>query len=111
MLKKTSLKDIAQAVGVSTTLVSYVLNHQNEHRISKAVAQRIRETAQLLNYQPNQIARSLKTNKSFTLGWWWPISPIRSLLRWPASSKIRPINSTTPFCLAVPTKRPTKPRN
>ena len=68
MTKKTSLKDIAQAVGVSTALVSYVLNNQKENRISKEVARKIRQTAQELNYQPNQIAKSLKTNKTRTLG-------------------------------------------
>ncbi|GAB3882918.1 LacI family DNA-binding transcriptional regulator [Spirosoma agri] len=68
MIKKTSLKDIAQVVGVSTTLVSYVLNNQKENRISKEVAQKIREVAKQLNYQPNQIAKSLKTNKSATIG-------------------------------------------
>lgn len=68
MNRKTSLKDIAQAVGVSTTLVSYVLNNQKENRISKAIAQKIRKVAEELNYQPNQIAKSLKTNKTRTLG-------------------------------------------
>lgn len=66
--KKTSLKDIAQAVGVSTALVSYVLNNKKEGRINKEVAKQIRKVAQELNYQPNQIAKSLKTNKTFTLG-------------------------------------------
>ena len=68
MAKRISLKDIAQAVGVSTTLVSYVLNNQKENRISKTVAQKIRAKARELNYQPNQIAKSLKTNKTRTLG-------------------------------------------
>ena len=68
MAKRISLKDIAQAVGVSTALVSYVLNNKKENRISKEVAQRIRKAAQDLNYQPNQIAQSLKTNKTRTMG-------------------------------------------
>lgn len=68
MVKKTSMKDIAQDVGVSIALVSYVLNNQKENRISKEVARKIRESARRLNYQPNQIAKSLKTNKTFTLG-------------------------------------------
>ncbi|GAB4041046.1 LacI family DNA-binding transcriptional regulator [Spirosoma jeollabukense] len=68
MTKKTSLKDIAQTVGVSTALVSYVLNNQKENRISKEVARKIRQVAQELNYQPNQIAKSLKTSKTRTLG-------------------------------------------
>ncbi len=66
--KKVLLKDIAREVGVSTALVSYVLNNKNEHRIGKAVAAKIRAVAKALNYQPNQIAKSLKTQKTYTLG-------------------------------------------
>jgi LacI family transcriptional regulator len=66
--KKPSLKDIANEVGVSTALVSYVLNNRKEDRISKQIAQKIRDVAQRLNYRPNQIAKSLKTSKTFTIG-------------------------------------------
>ena len=55
-------------VGVSTALVSYVLNNQKQGRISKEVAQKIRDTASLLRYRPNQIARSLKTKQTQTIG-------------------------------------------
>ncbi len=68
MDKKICLKDIAQKVGVSTALVSYVLNNKKEGRIKKEVAQKIRDTAKALNYRTNQIARSLKMNKTFTIG-------------------------------------------
>jgi LacI family transcriptional regulator len=68
MNKKTSLKDIAAAVGVSIALVSYVLNNKKEGRINKAVAEKIRATALKMNYRTNQIARSLKTNKTNTIG-------------------------------------------
>lgn len=68
MSKKTSLKDIAKEVGVSTALVSYVLNNLKEGRIRKEVAQKIRDVASKLNYRPNQIAKSLKTRKTFTIG-------------------------------------------
>lgn len=68
MLKRTSLKDIAKKVGVSTALVSYVLNNQKQGRIRKEIAEKIRDAASLLNYRPNQIAKSLKTNKTFTIG-------------------------------------------
>ena len=67
-MKKVSLKDIANRVGVSTALVSYVLNNQREGRIRKEVAQKIRDTARQLNYRANLTARSLKTNKTFTIG-------------------------------------------
>ncbi len=68
MKKKTSLKDIASKVGVSTALVSYVLNGKMKGRISEDVTNRIKEVAKELNYHPNQIARSLKTNKTNSIG-------------------------------------------
>jgi len=68
MNRKVSLKDIAQEVGVSTALVSYVLNNLKEGRISKEISLKIREAATRLNYRPNQIAKSLKTSKTFTIG-------------------------------------------
>jgi len=68
MKKNVSLKDIATQVGVSTALVSYVLNNKKEDRINKEVAAKIKKVAQELNYQPNQIARSLKAQKTFTIG-------------------------------------------
>jgi len=69
MSKKVSLKDIAKAVGVSTALVSYVLNNkEKEARVGKEIAEVIRKKAAELNYQPNQLAKSLKSGKSFTIG-------------------------------------------
>jgi LacI family transcriptional regulator len=68
MRRKVSMKDIAQELGVSTALVSYVLNNQHEGRINKDTAEKIRKLAAELNYQPNQIAKSLKSSKSNTIG-------------------------------------------
>lgn len=69
MNKKVSLKDIAKAVGVSTALVSYVLNNkEKEARVGKEIAEVIRKKAAEMNYQPNQLAKSLKSGKSFTIG-------------------------------------------
>ena len=45
-----------------------MLNNQKQGRIGREIAQKIRETAALLNYHPNQIARSLKTRKTYTIG-------------------------------------------
>lgn len=69
MRKNVSLKDIAESVGVSVSLVSYVLNGQaKQKRVGDAVAKRILATAKKMNYHPNQIAKSLKTRKSDTIG-------------------------------------------
>lgn len=69
MKKITSLKDIANEVGVSIPLVSYVLSGKGkENRVSEKTEKKIREAAKRLNYHPNLNARSLKTNKTRTLG-------------------------------------------
>ncbi len=68
MKKKTSLKDIAEKVGVSTALVSYVLNNKKKGRINKEVASKIKAVAKELNYSPNQLAKGLRTNKTNTIG-------------------------------------------
>lgn len=69
MKKTVSLKDIAQKVGVSTALVSYVLNNKEKKaRVGKEIAAEIRRVAKEMNYQPNLIARSLKFGKTKTIG-------------------------------------------
>jgi LacI family transcriptional regulator len=69
MRKKTSLKDIAGAVGVSTALVSYVLNNrEKEARVNADTAREIREAAKRMSYHPNQVAKSLKSGKSLAIG-------------------------------------------
>lgn len=67
MEKKVSMKDIAQRVGVSIALVSYVLNDK-EGRVSSEMVQKIRNAAMELNYRPNLIARSLQSGRTNTLG-------------------------------------------
>jgi LacI family transcriptional regulator len=67
--KKVSLKDVAQKVGVSIALVSYVLNNKEKKaRIGEEMALRIRKAAEELNYKPNLIAKSLKSGKTNTIG-------------------------------------------
>lgn len=69
MKKNVSLKDIANQLGVSASLVSYVLNgHAKKMRVSDEVARQVIATAKKLNYQPNQIAKSLKSRKTQTIG-------------------------------------------
>ncbi|CAG5008510.1 HTH-type transcriptional repressor CytR [Dyadobacter sp. CECT 9275] len=67
--KKVSLKDIAQQAGVSTALVSYVLNgKEKESRVGQEIAGKIKQIARELNYQPNHLAKSLRSGKTHTVG-------------------------------------------
>lgn len=69
MTKRVSIKDIATRVGVSTALVSYVLNGlEKEKRVGKEVVEKVKKAAEELNYQPNQIARSLRKGSTSTIG-------------------------------------------
>ncbi|RXK85916.1 LacI family DNA-binding transcriptional regulator [Filimonas effusa] len=67
-MKKVSLKDVAAKAGVSTTLVSYVLNGKQSNRINSETAEKIKSAAKALHYSPNYLARSLKSNRTFLLG-------------------------------------------
>lgn len=69
MGKRVSLKDIAGKVGVSTALVSYVMNGlEKEKRVGHEIVVKIKEVAAELNYKPNQIARSLRKGSTNTIG-------------------------------------------
>lgn len=62
-----TIRDVANAANVSVSTVSLVLRGK-PCRISDATRQRIFEAAQQLHYIPNQIAVSLVTGKTHTLG-------------------------------------------
>ena len=67
--KSVSLKTVAEHVGLSTAAVSRVLSGSAAAQsIPAATQQRIHETARLLNYRPNLLARSLRRGRSHTIG-------------------------------------------
>ena len=69
MKRRASMKDIANKVGVSIATVSYVLNgKEKENRVGTEMIKKIRQAAEELNYQPNQIARSLRMQSTKTIG-------------------------------------------
>ena len=59
-------KQIAKTLGLSVTTVSRAL--KNHPDISEETKKRVREAAQLLGYEPNQLAIRLRTGKSMILG-------------------------------------------
>lgn len=66
MSRRATLKDVAEASGVSVASVSLVLNRR-ANRLSRETREHIREAAEKLHYVPNQNARSLVTNHSMLL--------------------------------------------
>lgn len=65
-MAKSTIKDVALEANVSTATVSRVLNGSGF--VSEDVKQRVLHAIEKLNYQPNAIARSLKQDKTFTIG-------------------------------------------
>ena len=63
-----TLKDVAEAAGVSSATASLVLNGRSDGRVSADLTQRVEKAAQKLNYRPNLVARSLRTQESKTIG-------------------------------------------
>jgi LacI family transcriptional regulator len=67
--KKLSLNDIATQLKVSRTTISFVLNGKaKEHRVSDKVVRKIQKFVKETGYQPNAMARSLRTGKTNTIG-------------------------------------------
>lgn len=67
--RRISLKDVAESVGVSTALVSMVLNGKaRQYRISDEVAKKVIETAKQMNYAPNLMAQNLRSGKTRLIG-------------------------------------------
>ncbi len=75
----SSIKSIAQALGLSAGTVSIVLNGRGDKmRISQATQKKVMDYAQGINYQPNIYARRLrKVNKNRNLPMiavFWPVN-------------------------------------
>ncbi len=61
-----SIKDVAEAAGVSTATVSRVLS--NGLHVRPEVRERVMATVERLGYRPNLVARSLRSQQSSTIG-------------------------------------------
>lgn len=61
-----SMKDISAACGVSIATVSKALNDHKD--IGEETKEHIRQVAKEMGYSPNSAAKTLKTNKTYSLG-------------------------------------------
>jgi LacI family transcriptional regulator len=67
--KKVTIVDIAKKLGVSNAMVSMVLSGNGpKHRISKEAIKNVLETAKEMGYNPNLLARALRTGKTGVIG-------------------------------------------
>lgn len=64
-----SLKGLAEHLGLSQAAVSFVINRSPSAKsIPQSTQELIRAAAKELNYRPNHLARSLRQQRSFTIG-------------------------------------------
>ena len=65
-----SLKALAEHLGLSPATVSLVINRSPSAKsIPARTQERVRAAARELNYRPNFMARSLRKQRSFTIGY------------------------------------------
>jgi LacI family transcriptional regulator, galactose operon repressor len=63
-----TLRDVAQLAGVHPATASRALNPQTRPLVNADTARKVLRAAESLGYQPNPIARSLKTARTTTVG-------------------------------------------
>lgn len=73
MKSRITLKQVAAHAGVSYQTVSKVLNQKAQ--VSKDTERRIWDSVHALGYRPNQIARSLRSQRSRLIGYSWEPAP------------------------------------
>ncbi|TDP74507.1 LacI family DNA-binding transcriptional regulator [Roseateles toxinivorans] len=66
--KGATLADVAAAAEVDRSTASRVLNAGVGHRVGAATRERVLAAAKALGYEPNPLARGLRTARSYTLG-------------------------------------------
>ncbi len=67
--RKVRLKDVAELLGLSPATVSLVLNRSPvADSIPQETQERVFEAAKELNYRPNLLARSLRSQRTFSVG-------------------------------------------
>jgi LacI family transcriptional regulator len=66
--RTTTLRDVARLADVHVSTASRALNGHTLALVHPDTAERVRAVAEYLGYQPNELARGLKTSRSQTVG-------------------------------------------
>src|SRR5262245_13804062 len=67
-VRNPTLRDVASAAGVHAATASRALNPATRKMVNGETARKVLRAAEALGYQPNPIARSLKTARSHMIG-------------------------------------------
>lgn len=69
MAKKISISDIAAALNISKTTISFIINGKaKEKRISDVLTEKVLKYIEENDYKPSKLAQSLSTGKTMTIG-------------------------------------------
>ena len=90
---RATIKDVAKAAGVSRTTVSFIINNKPVS-ISQSTREKVLRVIKELDYRPNQLAVSLATNTTNTIGLILPdtTNPFFALLSHHMEEQIRKYN-------------------
>ena len=65
-MKRVTIKEVAEKASVSTATVSHVIN--NTRHVEEITRRSVEQAMQQLGYQPNSLARSLRSGETKTIG-------------------------------------------
>lgn len=68
----STLADVARAAGVHPGTASKALNPESRYLVAAETVKRVLDIAAKLEYQPNSLARGLRTRRSYTIGFLVP---------------------------------------
>jgi len=66
--RRVALRDVAAAAQVHPSTASRALNAHTRARVNAATVARVLEAAHRVGYEPNSLARGLRTSRTFTIG-------------------------------------------
>ncbi len=67
-MKKATIRDVAEAAGVSISAVSYIMNGSDKKKYSEATVTAVKKAAARLHYVPNSLARGMRSQKAYAIG-------------------------------------------
>lgn len=66
--RRVTLRDVAEQAGVHPSTASRAINERTRSLVDDQTVARVLQAADRLGYQPDSLARALKTNRTFTVG-------------------------------------------